>query len=97
MLIVLENHGVVSATEMIPLFSGVFFIKFPLPEQTTADHVDPWCRKLQVNLVAELSVEIFGTQLLACFLEAKRFPTNGMIPLVAELKSRFLKSKLLCI
>ena len=81
--------------EMIPLFSAVFFIKFPLREQKAADHVDPWCTKLQVNLVAEFSVEIVGTQPLACFVEAKRCSKNGMIPLVAELKSRFLKSKLL--
>ena len=82
---------------MIPLFSGVFFLKFPLREQKAADHVDPWCRKLQVNLVTELSVGNVVAQALACLLGAKRVSKNGMIPLVSKLKSTILKSKLLCI
>ena len=81
--------------KMIPLFQRVFFTQFVLSKQRLADHADPLFRKLQVNLVAEFSVEIVGTQPLACFVEAKRCSKNGMIPLVAELKSRFLKSKLL--
>ena len=54
------------------------------------------CGKLKVNLVVESSVSKLVTTTVACLLVAERGLKNAMIPMRRELKSRFLKSRVLC-
>ena len=89
-----QHHFCLFRYKWSHFFTQLFWQEFLPTEQKVVD-ADSSFRKLQVNLVAELSERNRVTQLTSCFQRAKSCFKNEMIPLGTELKSRFSRSKLL--